>query len=59
MRKTIFVLTAGTLLTTGLLSTACKGTVTINGDKGSDTIEFNTDSIQEININVQTNNQNK
>jgi len=55
MKKTILILIAGVALTAGLF-TSCRGKVTINGANGSDTIEFNTDSIHEININVQTNN---
>lgn len=55
MKKTILILIAGTALTVGFL-TSCRGKVTISSDKGTDTIEFNTDSIQQININVQTNN---
>lgn len=47
---------AGAALTTMLLTASCQGKVTIHSDKGTDTIEFNTDSILEININVQTNN---
>lgn len=55
MRKTIFTLIAGTALTAGLLFASCHGKVTISGDNGTDTLEFNTDSIREININVKTN----
>ena len=55
MRKTIFTLIAGTALTAGLLLASCHGKVTISGDNGTDTLEFNTDSIREININVKTN----
>lgn len=55
MKKMILSLLTGAFLTTGLLCTSCKGQVTINGENGTDTIVFNTDSIREININVQTN----
>lgn len=55
MKKTIFALITGTLLTAGMLSTSCKGKMTINSDKGTDTIEFNTENIKEINIDVETN----
>ena len=55
MKKAILILIAGTALTAGIL-TSCRGKVTISSDKGTDTIVFNTDSIQQININVQTNN---
>ncbi|MBR0047637.1 MAG: hypothetical protein IJP75_12320 [Bacteroidaceae bacterium] len=55
MKKTILPLLTGAFLTAGLLCTSCKGQVTINGENGTDTIVFNTDSIREININVQTN----
>lgn len=54
MKPTILTLLAGALLTLGLLA-SCRGKVTISGDNGTDTIEFNTDSIREININVKTN----
>lgn len=56
MRKTTFILMAGTALTALLLTASCRGRVTINRANGTDTLEFNTDSIREININVQTNN---
>ncbi len=55
MKKTILTFLVGAFLTAGLLYTSCKGQVTINGENGTDTIVFNTDSIREININVQTN----
>lgn len=55
MKKAILILIAGTALTAGVL-TSCRGKVTISSDKGTDTIEFDTDSIHQININVQTNN---
>jgi hypothetical protein len=54
MKLTILTLLAGALLTLGLLA-SCRGKVTISGDNGTDTLEFNTDSIREININVKTN----
>ena len=52
MRKTIFTILAGIALTTCLLS-ACRGQVTIKTDKGTDTIVFDSDSVQNININVE------
>lgn len=51
MRKTIFTLLAGVAMTACLLS-ACRGQVTIKSDKGTDTIVFDTDSVQNININM-------
>ena len=54
MKKAISILIAGAALTAGLLATSCRGKVTINSENGSDTIEFDTDSIRQININVQT-----
>lgn len=55
MRKTTFTLIAGAALMTMPLIISCRGKVTINGANGSDTIEFNTDSIREIEINLQSN----
>ena len=55
MKKDFFAFMLGAAILVGLLTT-CRGKVTINGADGSDTIEFNTDSIREININVQSNN---
>ena len=52
--KKILTLIAGTALTAGLLI-SCRGNMTGNGENGSDSIEFNTDSMQEMNINAQTN----
>ena len=54
MKHSIFILLAGTFLIIGTFI-SCRGKVTISGDNGTDTIVFNTDSIREININVQTN----
>ncbi len=55
MKESILTLLAGAILTLGLLA-SCRGKVTISDDNGTDTLEFNTDSIRTININVQTNN---
>ena len=54
MKKPILSLLAGAILTLGLLA-SCRGKVTVSGDNGTDTLEFNTDSIREISINVKTN----
>lgn len=51
MRKIIFTLLAGVAMTACLLS-SCRGQVTIKSDKGTDTIVFDTDSVQNININM-------
>lgn len=57
MKRNIFTIMSGAVMMATLLTTtSCKGKVTISGADGSDTIEFNTDSIKEININLQTNN---
>lgn len=52
MKKTIFTILAGIALTTCLLS-SCRGQVTIKTDKGTDTIMFDSDSVQNININME------
>ena len=54
MRKTIFMILAGVALTTCLLS-SCRGQVTIKSDKGTDTIVFDTDSMQSIDISMKAN----
>ncbi|MBO4673158.1 MAG: hypothetical protein J5616_02270 [Bacteroidaceae bacterium] len=54
MKKNFFTIMLGAAVLIGLLTT-CRGKVTISGTEGSDTIEFNTDSVREINIDVQTN----
>lgn len=55
MKQTIFTLFAGAFLCVGLLA-SCRGKVTISGENGTDTLEFNTDSIKQVNINVQVGN---
>lgn len=52
MKKTIFTIFAGIALMPCVLS-ACRGQMTIKTDKGTDTIVFDTDSVQDININVE------
>jgi len=52
MKTTIFTILVGIVLTTCLLS-SCRGQVTIKTDKGMDTIVFDTDSVQNININME------
>ena len=52
MKKTFFTILAGFALVTCLLS-SCRGQVTIKTDKGTDTIMFDSDSIQNININME------
>ena len=54
MRKKLLFLIANVVLATCALS-SCHGKLTINSDKGSDTLEFNTDSISSISINMETN----
>lgn len=54
MRKTIFTIFAGVAMAACLLS-SCRGQVTIKSDKGTDTIVFDTDSMQSININMNAN----
>jgi hypothetical protein len=54
MRKTFFTILAGVAIVTCLLS-SCRGQVTIKSDKGTDTIVFDTDSMQSININMNAN----
>lgn len=54
MRKTIFTLFAGVAMAICLLC-SCRGQVTIKSDKGTDTIVFDTDSMQSININMNAN----
>lgn len=55
MKHSTLTLLTGAALTVVLLA-SCRGKVTISGNNGTDTLEFNTDSIREININVQTTN---
>lgn len=52
MKKTIFTILAGVALMPCVLS-ACRGQMTIKTDKGTDTINFDTDSVQNINVNVE------
>ena len=52
MKTTIFTILVGIVLTTCLLS-SCRGQVTIKTDKGTDTIMFDSDSVQNININME------
>lgn len=54
MRKTFFVILTGFVLVACLFS-ACRGQMTIKSDKGTDTIVFDTDSMQSININMNAN----
>lgn len=54
MKHQLLYLFASAVLVTGILS-SCHGKLTINTDHGSDTLEFNTDSIQSLNINMETN----
>ena len=54
MRKTIFTILAGVAMAVCLMS-SCRGQVTIKSDKGTDTIVFDTDSMQSININMNAN----
>jgi cell shape-determining protein MreC len=51
MRKIIFMILAGFALAACLFS-SCRGQVTIKSDQGMDTIVFDTDSMQSININM-------
>ena len=54
MRKTFFAILAGVAMGACLLN-SCRGQVTIKSDKGTDTIVFDTDSMQSININMNAN----
>ena len=56
MKHSIFILLAGAFLIIGTFI-SYRGKVTISGDNGTDTIVFNTDSIKQMNINVQVGNQ--
>lgn len=53
MKKTLFSLMAMAALPV-LVLTACQGRVTVQGEDGkTDTIEFNTDTIRQVNISIQ------
>ena len=56
MKKSFLTVLMGALLTVGL-TTSCRGKVTVSTDKGTDTIEFNTDSINRVQINVEVGNE--
>lgn len=51
MKRTILILCAGAALCVGFL-TSCRGKMTISGDNGTDSIEFDTDSIRQVNLNM-------
>lgn len=53
MKKTLLSLFAAAGLFV-LVLTACQGRVTVQGENGkTDTIEFNTDTIRQVNISIQ------